>query len=205
MKVLGLGACCALLVVFVPSQASAQIDGAFWADSGFWSGGRPDTVRPYRKYRQHYVQYNRRHPNRHHGWRHYASEYGRSDTPRCYGIVTAVGVESLLPDRALAAAERVWAANVRFDYGERYLDLENAEQRNSVCTRSSVNDSFAGKLGEQIVGESAVSHRCKIWARPCRAPVNQAEVAQRAERVEPRDRVEEKPKPRRKWFQRKSN
>jgi hypothetical protein len=205
MKFFGFGACLAFLAVVASSEAIAQVEVEFRPHSSSWSDERGrDTARPYRRYRQRYAQYNQRRP-RHQAARYSASDYGRSDTPRCYGIVTAVGVESLSAERALAAAERVWAASVRFDYGERYLDLDNAEQRNSVCTRSSVNDSFGGKLGEQIVGESAISHRCKIWARPCRAPVTPSEVAHRAERFDAKEKAEEKPKSWLQRFRRKSN
>ena len=89
-----------------------------------------------------------------------------SDTPRCYGIIAVVGYEAITEETALAEAQRQWAARVRFDYGERYTDLANAQDVNSVCTRSATNESVIGKVGEFLIGQ--YRKRCKIWARPCR-------------------------------------
>jgi len=89
-----------------------------------------------------------------------------SDTPRCYGIIAVVGSEAITEAAALIAAQRAWRARVRFDYGERYIGLDNAENINSVCTRSSTSETAVGKEGEFFTGQER--NRCKIWARPCR-------------------------------------
>jgi hypothetical protein len=56
---------------------------------------------------------------------------------------------------------------VRFRYGERYIQFENARDARIVCSPSSVADTVGGKIQEKLLN---ISHfRCELSARPCRA------------------------------------
>jgi hypothetical protein len=85
-----------------------------------------------------------------------------SGAPRCYGIVAAVGELAASRLRARRRAEDIWMDRIRFDFGERYVDLNNAEGVSHVCA-------VAIPMSASIVIKKAY-FRCKIWARPCRPP-----------------------------------
>lgn len=85
--------------------------------------------------------------------------FSASETPRCYGVIAAVGEERKTRAKAFHAAHLAWIARVGFDYGERYTDLNHAEDKNSVCALSSAS---------RILKTPYFC--CKIWARPCRPP-----------------------------------
>lgn len=90
---------------------------------------------------------------------------GGGDAARCHGIIAAVGFEQSTQEKALIAAHDAWIARVRFDFGERYTDLSYATDANSVCTASSITPFL-----------KRARFRCKIWARPCPAPLGGAEM-----------------------------
>ena len=82
-----------------------------------------------------------------------------SQTPRCYGIVAAVGYERSTIEKATRDAWDAWVDRVRFDYGALYTHFEQAEDRHSACTMSSTT---------AILKQAFF--RCKISAKPCRHP-----------------------------------
>jgi hypothetical protein len=100
-------------------------------------------------------------------------------TPRCYDIVSAVGIEDRDGEKALETAREVWANTVRFDYGERYIDLKNAEQFRSVCTVSSVGRTLISHIEDHQ--DQRERTRCKIWARPCKARLGETSTAKAVE------------------------
>lgn len=76
---------------------------------------------------------------------------------RCKSPVAVVGDQFVTEAGAKGEADKAWSAAVRWQFGERYLDRENASDVFYECGRSSVG-SVAGQ----------VFHRCRISARPCR-------------------------------------
>jgi hypothetical protein len=93
------------------------------------------------------------------------------DTARCYGIITAVGSEQTSKKKAIAAAHDAWIARVRFDFGERYTDLNNSVDASAVCTTST-------PVSPAVIIKR-VYFRCKIWARPCPAATGGIERLER--------------------------
>lgn len=130
-----------------------------------------------RRYRPQYVE-----PSRNH--RYYLPEqtptrvysYERRVEPRetrselkCQATVVAQGSEANSSEGALRLANRAWQATVRTEIGERHMDLKNAGDYAWTCFRSSTNESIAGRALEWAAG--SVRIRCKVWAKPCLAPV----------------------------------
>lgn len=70
-------------------------------------------------------------------------------------------------------AEALWIARVRFDFGERYTDLNQAKDVNSACVSWSIP-------GIELRRE----YRCKIWARPCAASEFDVERVERKYEVD---------------------
>lgn len=84
----------------------------------------------------------------------------------CLSMIRAVGDERQSVEKAKDAAARAWMGNVRFHWGERYIEIDNARHVRFTCSRSSVNDTVLGKLQENV----GVTHtRCQIEAAPCTA------------------------------------
>jgi hypothetical protein len=88
------------------------------------------------------------------------------EPPLCHDTVVATGGELGTRERARRSADDAWMSSVRFDYGERYHDLNNAKDVSHVCIASSV------------AGESAFTSRfivrtlfrCMVVAKPCQTP-----------------------------------
>jgi hypothetical protein len=96
--------------------------------------------------------------------------YGRYDRferyeRQCLHMVTAKGTEAQTENGALISAKRAWRAWVRSDHGERYQDLDSAQNGEYRCWRSSTNESTLGKVGEFLTGQ--YRKRCQVWAVPC--------------------------------------
>jgi hypothetical protein len=90
-------------------------------------------------------------------------------------VVRVVGVEHVTEAGAKEAAIRQWQATVRYDYGERYLDIENARQMRWRCDRSGTNESLAGRVGEAVTGGSGYLKRCIVMAVPCMTPLHKSD------------------------------
>jgi hypothetical protein len=89
--------------------------------------------------------------------RYYAAPYEDRQERVCAGKVRGLGTQWVGEAGALEAAKKDWMERVRYDLGESYLDLSNAED-------------FVRRCGRTSVGEVAgnVMHRCEIIARPCK-------------------------------------
>lgn len=89
-------------------------------------------------------------------------EYALSPAPGreaiCRASVSVVGSQGITTDAALASARKGWAEQVRFQFGEMFMDIELAQSLASRCSRSSI-----GELAGQTM------HRCQLEARPCRS------------------------------------
>jgi hypothetical protein len=75
----------------------------------------------------------------------------------CAGKVRGLGTQWIGEAGALEAAKKDWMERTRYDLGEAYIDLSNAED-------------FVRRCGRTSIGEVAgnVMHRCEIIARPCK-------------------------------------
>jgi hypothetical protein len=86
-------------------------------------------------------------------------------------VVRVVGGEHATMDAAKNAATRQWQSAVRYDHGEKFMDLDNARGMRWRCDRSSTNESIAGRVGEAVGGALSSGggflKRCVISARPC--------------------------------------
>jgi hypothetical protein len=80
------------------------------------------------------------------------------DEKFCLGPVRGVGKQWIGEEGALDAAKDDWMARVRYDLGESFLDMKNAEDFEKRCGRTSVGET----LGQ-------VFYRCEIVARPCKS------------------------------------
>jgi hypothetical protein len=79
--------------------------------------------------------------------------------------VRGVGTEWIGQEGALTAARKDWMERVRYDHGERFLDMTNDRDEVSRCSRVSIGE---------LVGK--VMYRCEIWARPCQPHMEQAHM-----------------------------
>ena len=81
----------------------------------------------------------------------------------CQRRLRTVGDEGRSQEDALAAAQRAWMGTVRFDYGERFMDLATAQDARHSCVPSSTGTVLKGNM-----------FRCVLEATPAarRGPVN---------------------------------
>jgi hypothetical protein len=94
-----------------------------------------------------------------------------------------VGEAHLSEKGAMDAAIRQWAASVRYDLGEKFMEIENARHYRWRCDRASTNESTVGKIAEGITGGAAGwQRRCVVIARPCMQPVKRGDKDSRDER-----------------------
>lgn len=166
------------LAILAPSPVEAQDQDITWALRRFcgayaWDGScahwryrrvRTHVYRPTRVY-----AYERRDRDDER-WerRNIASERGEhcKDT-----IVRVVGGAHLTKDGAMNDAIRQWQATVRYDHGERFMEIENARGYRWRCDRASTNETTVGKIGEALSGGSGFQKRCVVVAKPCMMPV----------------------------------
>lgn len=92
----------------------------------------------------------------------------------CFPPVESISVEANTEDGAWKDGQRNWENSVRWKYGERFMSIANARDVVKQCSRSSGNQSVAGRIAENVaaaVGADGYKHRCQIRARPCMAPI----------------------------------
>jgi hypothetical protein len=80
----------------------------------------------------------------------------------CVDKVRGLGTQWIGTEGAMDAAKKDWMERVRYDYGESYLDMTNAQDFISRCGRVSIGET----LGQ-------VTYRCEILARPCKAQMKE--------------------------------
>ena len=93
----------------------------------------------------------------------------------CFPAMEAISAESNSEDAAWRDAQRNWENLSRWRYGERAMMVQNARGITKQCSRSSGNQSVAGKIIERTAeafGAEGYKHRCAIIAEPCTAPAN---------------------------------
>lgn len=84
-----------------------------------------------------------------------------------------VGDEAKSKEAAELQARRHWMKAVRFDHGEKFLEMDHARDVHAQCSRSD-HPITGGKWGQRA---DAIVHnwRCKIRATPCAAPMEREE------------------------------
>ncbi len=116
-----------------------------------WSG---EWQRVRRVYRPRVYSYVRREEDERHG--------------HCRDMRRITGDQHLTLEGAKKAANDAWAGNVRFHYGEKFMDLSNAERIGYTCSRSSIKEGGVTTLGQTLT-------RCELAARPCAARKTEGE------------------------------
>lgn len=84
----------------------------------------------------------------------------------CAEKVRGLGTQWIGTEGAMDAAKKDWMERVRYDYGESFLDMNNAKDFVSRCGRVSV-----GEVAGQVM------YRCEIVARPCKGLMNDTKAA----------------------------
>lgn len=82
----------------------------------------------------------------------------RDNTIACHPRRRVVGEERPSRDDAQRAAENAWMGNIRYDFGERYQDINRAKDVRNICGPSSVSHALR-----------VPQFRCVLEATPCRA------------------------------------
>ncbi|WP_333790653.1 hypothetical protein [Sphingorhabdus sp.] len=77
----------------------------------------------------------------------------------CLTPVRVVGSQWATEGGAEESAQKAWAEETRFSYGEAYMDLANAVGYQKRCARSSIGE---------VAGQTLM--RCEVDAVPCRPP-----------------------------------
>jgi hypothetical protein len=76
---------------------------------------------------------------------------------KCQATLAAVGDQYASEQGAQQEADKAWMQTARWQYGERFMSRENADDATYECGRSSVGS---------VVGQ--VFYRCRLTAKPCR-------------------------------------
>lgn len=84
------------------------------------------------------------------------------DTNKCQATLAAVGDQYASEQGAQQEADKAWMQTARWQYGERFMSRENADDATYECGRSSVGS---------VVGQ--VFYRCRLTAKPCRPEKSQ--------------------------------
>jgi hypothetical protein len=109
------------------------------------------------------------------GYEGYQQEASRGDVDRgafCHPRRRVVGTEQKTREKARYAADDSWMGAMRYDFGERFQDLNYAKDVRHNCDLSSKTPFL-----------KSARFRCVVEATPCRAPAGAAEehVEQRYE------------------------
>lgn len=76
---------------------------------------------------------------------------------KCRPSLAVVGDQYASEQGAQGEADKAWMQTARWQWGERYMSRENADDASYECGRSSVGS---------VVGQ--VFYRCRLTAKPCR-------------------------------------
>ena len=95
----------------------------------------------------------------------------KPEDERCKPLVSVTGDHARSDKAARLEAQKNWKQEVRFLYGERFLDLGTAQRLEYQCGPSSV-PALGGKV-EEFAGRFLPLEevRCRIFAQPCAAPI----------------------------------
>ena len=87
-----------------------------------------------------------------------------TEETECKPPVKVNGDQGLSRDKAEGEARKHFTATVRWRYGERFSDYENAREKIMECNQSSIPVT-GGVVGNVLPKE----YRCEIIAMPCRS------------------------------------
>lgn len=93
--------------------------------------------------------------------RYYAAPTHEKEEWRCLDHVRVVGSQWVGAEGAEDSAKKAFMEEVRWRFGEAFMDVANARDYEKRCSRSSVGEA---------VGQTLI--RCEIAARPCRPPMS---------------------------------
>lgn len=142
-----------LILTVTAIVASAENAPTYRSRPVDWFDHDGNRVRYYRtRHREHVLE--RRREVR--GWRSHDRGYYPSDE-KCQPFLAVVGDQYASEAGAQGEADKAWMQTARWQYGERFMSRENAEDVSYECGRSSVGS---------VVGQ--VFYRCRLKARPCR-------------------------------------
>lgn len=157
----------ALVLILLPGTVLA--DETRYASDSYWTHRRdPERVshRPYKPKRQHHRHEHKPAPPPAPIVPSYHAAY-------CLGEVRAHGTPHLTEAAAMDAAKRHWQAVVRYDFGEKFMNIETAASIKYRCARAETNETAAGRVAEAVSGE-AWRMRCEVVAHPCRQELKEA-------------------------------
>lgn len=162
----------ALVLILLPVTLAAQeID---YSSSQFWAATREPERRTYHRHRpkpQH--QNHNRHAHKPAPAPPPAPIVPSYHAAYCLGEVRAHGTPHLTEAAAMDAAKRHWQAIVRYDYGEKFMSIEQAASIKYRCARAETNETAAGRVAEAVSGE-AWRMRCEVVAHPCRQELKES-------------------------------
>jgi hypothetical protein len=185
MKTIAAGLMLLLLLFLVPNDSFAGSEGCsrdFWGKCQGHGNGHAWRERiHYRQYRHCAKDFwgrcadgrPRYHRQHHHDNGHGHHHHAKGDVDRgafCQPRRRVVGTEQKTREKARFAADDSWMGSVRYDFGERFQDLNYAKDVRHNCDLSSKTPFL-----------KSARFRCVVAATPCRAPAGAAE-----ERVETR-------------------
>lgn len=162
----------AMALILLPGAVLA--DDTRYASDSYWTHRRdPERVshRPYRPK-----------PKHHHRHAHKPAPPASPPAPivpsyhlsLCLGEVRAHGTPHLTEAAAMDAARRHWQAVVRYDFGEKFMNIETAAHIKYRCARAETNETSAGRVAEAVSGGDAWRMRCEVIAHPCRPEMKEA-------------------------------
>ena len=163
---------CAFLIVSLTLTApSAKAQDGYGRDGEWnwdWSGiGTGDPHRRWHRtyHRRHYHPPVYAYEQRDHDQNDRHGDRDRhGDDAGCKDRVRGLGTQWIGTKGALEAAKKDWMERVRYDHGEKYIDLMNARGFESTCGRVSIGE---------VAGQ--VTYRCEMFARPCKGTQKDAD------------------------------
>jgi hypothetical protein len=177
MKVFAAGLTLVLAFLAAGYAGAEHCTKDFWGncqDNGRYENGRYENGRYHSRYRPCVSEYWGNCNDVRRRWRHYPRDHHvhqprgeRGELDRgviCHPRRRIVGDERSSREKAQQTAESAWRGAVRYDYGERYQNLDHAKDIRTNCDPSTVPSRGISKLLK------AVQYRCVVEATPCRAP-----------------------------------
>lgn len=175
MKTIAAGLMLLLLLFLIPDNSQAGSDRCardFWGkcQTGHRSSGNWRDRYSYGHYRHCAKDFWGRCADGRPRWRshhHHHQTASAGDVDRgvfCHPRRRVVGTEQKTKEKARYAADDAWMGTIRYDYGERFQDLNYAKDVRHNCDLSSKTPFL-----------KSARFRCVVEATPCRAPAGATE------------------------------
>lgn len=126
-----------------------------------------------------------------HGYRASEPAWGQRDPREERGInckdatIRVVGGKHMTVPGAIKDATDRWQSSVGYDFGEKWMAMDNARGYRWRCDRASTNETTAGRVGEAIGSAlsggqaDAFYKRCVVIATPCMEPMKRGDKDER--------------------------